>query len=230
MKKKYRYELKFIVPTAMVEILGKRLAMIMDIDRNAHFEDGSYLVKSLYFDDIYNASYHEKIDGVLHRKKYRIRLYNDNEDFIRLECKMKDNNMTSKRQVQISKEVANALITNDPRLITVQLKENDLLTDFILDMKTQKLTPSVIVEYRRLAFTYPISDVRINFDINISSGLNNYDLFDSDINKIPIIPEDKVVLEVKFNDFLPEPLAIILQDLPAIRSAVSKFAFCANYK
>ena len=81
---KYRHELKYKISNAAAEVLKQKLALIMETDSNAYYEDGSYLIKSLYFDDLNSKSYYEKMDGVLYRKKYRIRIYNDDESFIRL--------------------------------------------------------------------------------------------------------------------------------------------------
>ena len=93
---KYRHELKFKISNSAAEVLKQKLSLILGKDKNAYYEDGSYLIKSLYFDDRDSSSYYEKMDGVLYRKKYRIRMYNDVDTFIRLEKKMKHNNFTSK--------------------------------------------------------------------------------------------------------------------------------------
>lgn len=228
MKKKYRYELKFVLSQSFAKILAHRLSLVMDLDENAFYPDGSYLVRSLYFDDLFNTSYHEKVDGVLYRRKYRIRFYNNDESFIRLECKMKDNNMTSKDQVRINRLVADRLITGN--IYDLPLDKNKLFTEFLMDIRSKKLVPSVIVDYKRLAFTYPLSDVRINFDSEIKSGVCNYDLFNKDFVGMPVIDQDKVVLEVKFNEQLPESLAMIVESVPTFRSAVSKFAYCLQAK
>ena len=71
--RKYRHELKFIISTQMAEILKQRLSLIMDVDTHSIYEDNTYLIRSLYFDDIKSTAYYEKLDGVEFRKKYRIR-------------------------------------------------------------------------------------------------------------------------------------------------------------
>ena len=76
---KYRHELKFKISNAAAEVLKQKLRLIMKTDNNAYYKDGSYLIKSLYFDDINSTSYYEKMDGVLYRKKYRIRIYNNSD-------------------------------------------------------------------------------------------------------------------------------------------------------
>lgn len=102
---KYRHELKFKISDNAAELLKQKISLILKKDKNAFYEDGSYVIKSLYFDDRDSSSYFEKMDGVLYRKKYRIRTYNNDESFIRLEKKMKHNNFTAKEQMLISKDI-----------------------------------------------------------------------------------------------------------------------------
>ena len=224
---KYRHELKFKISESAAMVLKQKLSLIMSKDDNAYFSDGSYLIKSLYFDDLNSSSYYEKMDGVLYRKKYRIRIYNDDDSFIRLEKKMKHNNMTAKEQMLISKDIY-------CKILEGKLNEIDgasgLLLEFLNESKNKGLIPSIIVGYHRTAFIYPISDVRITFDSHIESGLYNYDLFDNDAPTYRVDEKGKVVLEVKFNEILPLHIANILNDIPSCREAVSKFAICRSIK
>jgi SPX domain protein involved in polyphosphate accumulation len=185
------------------------------------------LIKSLYFDDRESSSYYEKLDGVLYRKKYRIRTYNDDEKFIRLEKKMKHNNMTAKEQMLISKDIYSKILNGKINEID---NPQGLLLEFLNEYKNKGLVPSIIVGYHRIAFTYPISDVRITFDSHIQSGLYNYDLFNKNASNYTIIEYGKQVLEVKFNEVLPLHIANILNDIPTCREAVSKFAICRSIK
>ena len=224
---KYRHELKFKISNSAAEILKQKLSLILGKDKNAYYEDGSYLIKSLYFDDRDSSSYYEKMDGVLYRKKYRIRMYNDVDTFIRLEKKMKHNNFTAKEQMLISKNIYSKIL--DGKIDEIENPEG-LLLEFITNYKNKGLVPSVIVEYHRTAFTYPISDVRITFDSNIQSSLYNYDLFNTSYPRYIVDEPGKQVLEVKFNEILPLHIANILNDIPACREAVSKFAICRSIK
>ena len=224
---KYRHELKFKISNAAAEVLKQKLSLIMGFDSNAYYEDGSYLIKSLYFDDRDSKSYYEKMDGVLYRKKYRIRIYNNDDSFIRLEKKMKHNNMTAKEQMLISKDIYSKILKGKVDEID---NPTGLLKEFIVNTKTKMLVPSIVVMYHRTAYTYPISDVRITFDSNIESGLYNYDLFDNEMPTYNLDEKGKQVLEVKFNEVLPLHIANILNDIPSCREAVSKFALCRSIK
>ena len=224
---KYRHELKFKISNSAAEVLKQKLSLILGKDKNAYYEDGSYLIKSLYFDDRDSSSYYEKMDGVLYRKKYRIRMYNDVDTFIRLEKKMKHNNFTAKEQMLISKDIYSKILNG--KIDEIENPEG-LLLEFITNYKNKGLVPSIIVEYHRTAFTYPISDVRITFDSNIQSSLYNYDLFNTSYPRYIVDEPGKQVLEVKFNEILPLHIANILNDIPACREAVSKFAICRSIK
>ncbi len=224
--RKYRHELKYIITPSMARILQVRLGMIMDLDVNSIYKDHTYKIRSLYFDDDASTAYYEKLDGVLYREKYRIRYYNDDDTFIRLERKLKHNNLTSKDQMTISREICDKIISGDIDHLT----GTGLLEEFLKKMRENHLRPSVIVDYQRLAYTYPVSDVRITFDSKIKSGIYGYDLFDFDLPTLQMTEENEVVLEVKFNEILPEAISIILGTVPMYRKAVSKFALCRSIK
>lgn len=226
--RKYRNEIKFVINKDTAEILKNKLSHLMDIDANSTSEDNSYFIRSLYFDDTYSNAYYEKIDGVEYRKKYRIRLYNLDTSFIRLECKYKHENKTSKDQILIDKSICDKIINGN--IEELDISGNNLLTKFVIDYRSRNLKPSIIVDYKRLAYTYPVSDVRVTFDSKIRSGRYGYNLYDEDLTTYKIIDDNEVVLEVKFNDILPEQIAIVLSTVPMIRQAFSKFAMCRSIK
>ena len=212
----------------MAEVLKQRLSLIMSVDTNSYNNDNSYLIRSLYFDNENSDAYYEKMDGVEYRKKYRIRIYNFDDKFIRLECKYKHNNMTSKDQILIDKELCSKII--DGKIDEIDLTKDNLLRQFALDYRLNRLEPSIIVDYNRVAFTYHVSEVRITFDSQIKSGMYNYNLFDKNATTYSVIDDNQMVLEVKFNEILPESIALILQTVPTFRQAFSKFAACRNIK
>lgn len=221
-----RHELKFIISPSMAKLLQIQLSKIMDLDQNSKNKDHTYKIRSLYFDNDSSDAYYEKLNGVLHREKYRIRYYNDDDSFIRLECKVKHNNMTSKEQITINREICDKIVEGE----VFSIKATGLLETFLNDMRRNHLRPSVIVDYTRLAFTYPISDVRITFDSKIKSGRYQYELFDFELPTYDVLEENEVVLEVKFNEILPEAISLILGTIPMYRQAVSKFALCRSIK
>ena len=226
--RKYRYELKYIITPTMAQILKMRLLAVMDVDSLANGGTSGYTISSLYFDDLESTAYFEKLDGVLYRTKYRIRVYDYDDSFIRLERKLKHENMTSKDQTKITKSQFYEIINGD--ISNIRLTNDQLYNEFIKDIRLKSLRPSIIVEYKRLALTYPVSDVRVTFDSEVRSGLYNYDLFSKDLSTYSVLNPDEVILEVKFNDYLPANIGAILTTIPSFRQAVSKFALCRSIK
>ena len=222
--KKYRHELKFIISSSQAKILKHRLSMMMEIDENAFYKDNTYLVRSLYFDSPDNSAYYDKINGVEKRKKYRLRIYNLDDRVIRLERKEKKGNLVNKKIIEVSKNDCENIMNGN------YISNDDNLREFINDMKIKHLSPCVLVDYKRLAFTYPIEDTRVTFDENVSSGRFNYNLFSKDVLMYDILGLNEVILEVKFNKSIPSHLARILETIPALRVAISKFAYCYEKK
>ncbi len=223
MSRQYRHEIKYTISKTQAFILKERLLKIMEIDP---YGKRGYFIRSLYFDTPTNEAYNEKLDGVLNRRKYRIRLYNLDDSFIRLEKKIKDDNMTAKEQTMISKSDLDKILSNK---FNIEEYDDKLLKEFLIEIKTKGLEPSVIVDYNRLALIYPVSDVRVTFDFDIKSGRYDYDLFNKN-DGYKVLDEDMVILEVKFNEILPYPIACILSTIPSTRNAFSKFAYCRSIK
>ncbi len=222
----YRYELKFLVKKNMAQILKKKLLLLMKTD--SHSIDGHYYIRSLYFDDIYDTAYYEKIDGLAYREKYRFRYYNFDYSHIILELKGKMDNLSYKKQDLITTKEYDYIINRE--YDKIKIDNRHILEEFINKAKKNNLVPSVIVDYERDALTYDYEDVRITFDSNISSGRYNYDIFARDLKLYQVIGDDEIILEVKFNNKLPSILDNILKTVPMTRIAMSKFALCRELK
>lgn len=223
----YRHELKFIMTPANALLLKRYLYQLMEIDPNGD-DLGRYMVRSLYFDTLGGSAFFDKIDGVEYRKKYRIRYYNNDTDFIRLESKLKIDDLSKKTQERISLDIAQHLMNGE--IEEIQLKPNSVLTDFALDIKLNALRPSVIVDYQRTAYLHKALDVRITFDELIRSRVYDTDLFKTDYASITVLEPEEVVLEVKYNDIIPSTIADVIKHTPMTRLAVSKYAYCYNKK
>ena len=227
-KKQYRHELKFILNETEANILKYRLSLLMDVDKNSVNEDHTYFIRSLYFDDVYDTAYYEKVDGVEEREKYRIRIYNQDDSFIRLERKEKNRDLTYKKQAKITKEQCLKFMNGD--FEDVDLGEDSLVREFAIKQKLKQIRPSVIVDYKRLAYTYPVEDTRITFDEEIRSLKYAKNLFDPNLLSFDVLEPKEVVLEVKFNNAIPSHIASVIGSIPMIRQAVSKFALCREKK
>ncbi|MBR2577918.1 MAG: polyphosphate polymerase domain-containing protein [Erysipelotrichaceae bacterium] len=227
MEIEYRYELKFVLSQTQAFLLKQQLKAVMQLDEHSISDEYSYQIRSIYFDDDDDTALHEKTDGVEYRKKYRLRMYNFDDRFLRLECKHKDENMTYKESCKISRSQASFLLDGRyDRIIT----DNGFFKQFLYDALSSHLIPKVIVDYTRLAFVYPVSDVRITFDEELRSGRYDRDFFKKSIVTHDIYDDKGIILEVKCNEFIPEHILNILNSVPMVRQSFSKFVACQGIK
>jgi len=225
MKDGYRHELKFLISRTWAELLKLRLPHMMQRDPHAG-EQGCYTIRSLYFDDPWSSAYEEKVSGIRDRTKYRIRYYNYDDSVIKLEKKEKLGDLTRKTAQTVTKADAAALQTqiavpcpDTPRGLTEELR---------LACFRDGLRPRVLVDYDRTPFVCAAGNTRITLDENLRTRPYSVQLGASAEAMIPVLEPDQVILEVKFDDFLPGYLVDALRDIPKDRMAVSKFALCAE--
>ncbi len=222
-----RHELKYFINPAEIEVLRARLRPVLAMDK--HCVGGRpYVIRSLYFDDIDDTAYYDKVAGVMARDKYRIRIYRHSDKEIFLERKRKLGDLIQKSSVQITRRLCDQIISGDPR--GLQTSRNPLLQDMYVQMRTRLLRPAVIVDYEREAYLHPAEDVRITFDLNLRSGLHSTDLFNAKIPTICPHDENVQILEVKFNNYLPTYIQALLGGIQADRSAVSKYVLCRRFE
>jgi hypothetical protein len=194
----YRNEYKHEISQKNKIILTSRLRKFLPHDENAI--DNSYFVKSLYFDTIYDEAFWEKEDGAAYREKFRIRYYNNDHSFIRLEKKVKDGAVGYKRSARLTKELAEQLIQKN---YDVLADETDpLLQEFYTKCKSQCMEPKVIIAYEREAFAYAPGNVRVTFDYDLHACTQVSSFFSCETTGMRE-PGIACVLEVKFDKYLP---------------------------
>lgn len=195
----YRRELKFEVDDYLLEEIRYRLSPVMIKD--IHQKDDSYLIRSVYFDDMRDSCLEENESGVDRRSKYRIRAYNKSTDYIVLERKSKINGMTRKDQEVISTEQFEYYKSSTP--IRIDLETPCLIRDLEFERQKRGMHPKCIVEYERTAFTYQTGNVRVTFDRNIKGTDRIDSMFSDRIDGFPILGRNHSILEVKYDDYLP---------------------------
>lgn len=221
-----RHEYKYMINSVQDNILEIKVAGLMSRDCHADME-GSYYIKSLYFDDYDNTCYYENEDGTDPRAKYRIRYYNENIDFLRLEKKAKINGMTYKQSCEITREQCEIFLKGDIPDITEQMPETMKL--LFLEMKLKRLVPKVIVVYRRIPFVYNIGNVRITFDKDLCSSIQIKNFLKNDMATRPILRQGMCVLEMKWDDILPPFIKEYLQMDDLQWTNFSKYYLCRKY-
>ena len=219
--KTFRHEYKYRISYEDMLTLRGKLNKVLNIDRN---EDG-YLIRSLYFDSIEDDDYYDKLGGEINRKKIRLRIYEPNPKYVKLEIKAKYDVHQLKRSLVIDKNTASEL-----------MKENyDILLNYDDDTAREAYTilrkglykPKVIIEYKRIAYTTGTT-TRITFDFDLKSSSNIESFFDEEINYNDLSNKTEVVLEVKFDRFLEPYLSNILSSYGTRFESVSKYVMGRN--
>ena len=217
-----RHEIKYIISLREAELLKYRLGALLRPDPNAR-ADGSYFIRSLYFDDTDYRAYHEKIAGVKERTKYRIRFYNMDDSRVALEKKSKDGDLSGKESVRISREIAEAFLTGG-----AALRESEGLVRELARLRQGGWKPAVLVDYVRYPFVYPTGNVRITIDTDLRTAPFQTGLFSDRLLTVPVLDDGEAVLEVKYDAFLPAPVRALIEGVPKQRCAVSKYTKCLD--
>lgn len=221
---KYRNELKIQLNPADKIILRSRLSRVFETDKHAD-SHGNYRVSSLYFDTPEDQALREKLSGLQMRDKYRIRYYGKNLDFIRLEKKSKHGSVSTKRQARLSLEQVEKILAMD---IDWLLDAADpLLVELYVKIKHEGLRPRSITRYDRTAYHFEAGNVRLTIDQNLHIGWDPYDFLDPEKHLFPTT--DAPILEIKYDDYLPD----IVRQMTGLASrrvaAYSKYAASRRY-
>ena len=219
-----RHELKYIINESDYLVLRSRLSSLFQKDKNASAH-GEYRVRSLYFDDPYDNALMDKINGVDYREKFRIRMYNEDCSFIRLEKKIKRGGLGTKLSTRFTKEQTDSILQGD--ISWLKDSTDALLVELYSKIQGNLLRPKTIVEYIREPFVFAPGNVRITIDREIKTGIYNVDFF----GKLPLLhtSEAFAVLEVKYDRFLPEIVSMAIHVTGRQAAAFSKYAVCRKF-
>ena len=220
----YRHEWKHELSFQDFLVLRQRLRAVMEPD--PHAADGKYTIRSLYFDNPDDKALREKIDGVNRREKFRLRYYNCDPSLIHLEKKSKLNGLGTKFSAEVSAEEAQRVVSGE--LDWMIEADRPLLRELYVKMRSQGLRPKTIVDYTREPFVFRPGNVRVTLDYDIRTGLGGTDFLDPRALTVPA-GDAPILLEVKWDEYLPDIIRDIVQ-LPGRHvSAFSKYAQCRIY-
>lgn len=217
---KYRNEWKYYLSAADFQIIQNRIGKFLNVDENANYSK-SYNIHSLYFDDYSNTCLYENEAGINKRHKWRIRYYDDLSDIF-LEKKEKINNLCKKRSCKISKEQYSCLINGECEKIIYD-ENNELIKEFCIEIMTKLYKPKVIISYERIAYVDPITNIRITYDKNISASNEISKFLSNDYIRFQILPINKNILEIKFDDILPSHIKKAVQIKTLNKITFSKY-------
>ena len=223
---KYRHELKYHISDAQLAVLRNRMAHLIPLDPHAN-DSGAYTIRSLYFDDYENRCLRENEDGTDPREKFRIRIYNHSDQRITLECKRKERGKTHKTSCSLTREQTQLLMQG--KTILNIASQPPLLQKLTMQMLTCQMRPVVIVEYDRVPYVYKNGNVRITLDTNIRSSSAVGTFLDERIPNRPVMPAGQQLLEVKYDEYLPDFIYRALQLHSLQQTAFSKYYVCRNH-
>lgn len=223
--KRFRHELKYYITENDYLTLRRKIATILKQDKNSIDQRG-YLIRSLYFDNIYDHDLLQKNNGILRRKKFRVRIYNHSDKLIKLEKKSRQGEYILKTSARITKDEYNKLLDWDYQFLKEKGKEESIYKEFYHYLNSEYMRPRVIVDYVREAYIGHISNVRITFDKELSFVTNSLDLFNPNHTSEEVLKSPLMILEVKYDEFLPDYIRQLLQLDAHNRSAISKYVLC----
>lgn len=220
----YRHELKYLINRFDGETLKSKLNVVMDNDPNS--KQNGYKVSSLYFDTIYDRFYDENAAGADLRNKIRIRRYNNDNSSLKLEIKSKNNSLCHKESQTISEDTTRRL-THMPYVNFLGYSKNTL-GKVLLANSMYCLKPSIIVDYNRYALVHNTGNVRVTFDYNITGDIYTDNFLSEDRCGLNIIDDDHMILEVKYDNLLPNYISETLDEYNLNQIAYSKYYLCRN--
>lgn len=220
----YRHEWKHRLSYSDVVVLRQRLKAVMKPD--GHAVGGKYFIRSLYFDNAHDTALREKLDGVNRREKFRIRYYNLDPSLIHLEKKSKRSGLGTKETAILTVRQSQDIIDGNWQWMLCD--PQPLVRELYCKMKNQGLRPKTIVDYIREPYIFEPGNVRVTLDYNIRTGLHCTDFLNRDCPTIPI-QDDPILLEVKWDNFLPIIIQNAVQTENRQAAAFSKYAACRMY-
>lgn len=221
----YRNELKHVIDAGDKAAICANLRAVARLDEHVG-PNGQYKIRSLYFDNVYDTALMEKIDGINEREKFRIRYYDNDPSVIHLEKKVKRNGLGYKVFADLTAEEAQKIVNGDTGWMPTSGRA--LVIELYSKMKAQGLRPKTIVDYTRTPFVYAPGNVRVTIDENIRTGLNCTDFLNPNCVTIPA-GEPVILLEVKWDEYLPTVIQRAVQVKNRRASAFSKYQICRIY-
>ena len=213
---KFRFEVKYLVPLSVKVAVMHDVAAMTRVD--PHAAGGSYLVRSLYLDSLFNASYHEKMAGILRRSKFRIRTYGRTSSVRFLEIKERLSNRILKRKDRIDQQQYEDILNRR----VARIDGSAVMREFWRRLATTQVAPLLTIEYRRQPFV-GIADesLRVTFDTDVC--VRRARSLEQGNMRYTVLPNRLTVLEIKFDRYMPHWIQTIVRKFSLRDTAYSKF-------
>lgn len=223
---KYRHEIKLSINNFDRAVLSNRLSHLLSRDSYAG-SNGFYVVRSIYFDDCDDNALQDKLLGVKYREKFRIRTYGQSLSIIKLEKKVKNNQVGYKDKALLSEAECRAVLEGNHFFLKERAEM--VCRQLYGKMNTGLYKPRAIVQYNREAYVWEPGRVRITIDSDLQSGLNCVDFLNFNAPLTGVMAPGVSILEIKYDDFLPAHIAHLLQMESRQRAALSKYVISRRF-
>lgn len=219
MNRVFREEKKFLI--SVDEFIKKNYMLSQIMTEDAHNGVHGYVIRSLYFDTIYDGDYFEKLAGGELRRKIRLRVYDPSADYAMLEMKQKQGSIQLKRSLKVNREDAISIAKGEYTPL-LSYKEPFAIECYAL-MLCRSYRPKTIVQYIRKAFITKENKIRITFDKNIESTESNLDLFSTTLNMNPVLDKYNVIMEIKYNGWILDYIRRMINNMDRRELSMSKY-------
>jgi len=212
-----RYELKYILTLEQKERVREAMAPDMALDKY-----GRTTIRNIYFDTESCRLIRRSIEKPAYKEKLRIRSYSQAaaDSTVFVELKKKYQKVVYKRRLPLCEADAMAWVCREnPCPVNTQIsREIDYFIDFY-----GKLKPTVFLSYEREAcYDKGGGDFRVTFDDNILCRKTDVNLCAS-VYGTPILPEGKVLMELKCTGGIPLWMAEVLSRERIYKTSFSKY-------
>ena len=212
-----RYELKYLLTPRQKEKVLAAMQPYMTLDKY-----GRTTIRNLYYDTDTYLLVRRSIEKPAYKEKLRVRSYSrtDNDSAAFVELKKKYKSVVYKRRISLPYAEATAWLSREKHPDKPTQIANEI--DYFLEYYGT-LHPTVFLSYEREAyFCNDDSDFRITFDDNILCRQHDLSL-ESEVYGTPILPEGKVLMEIKCSGGIPLWMTQVLSKEKIYKTSFSKY-------
>ncbi len=212
-----RFEMKYLLSAQQRDLVLQVMAPYMKLDQY-----GRSAVRNIYFDTQDYLLIRRSIDRPIYKEKLRIRSYTtaQPDTTVFVELKKKYDRVVYKRRTSLTEaEAMDWLCGGKPCVKPNQISAE---VDYFMDYY-KTLHPTAFISYHREAYyAKDGSDFRVTFDDDILCRLDDLSLR-ADAYGTPLLPEGKVLMEIKGTGGMPLWMAHFLSEQHIFKTSFSKY-------
>jgi len=223
-----RFEFKYLLPQALRTEVEAELQHFVELDPYVEScEQQRYVVRSLYWDDPSLSAFHDKMDGRMHRSKFRLRTYTTDPAAATprfLEIKGRHNNLVFKHRAPVAIGPAECEVGGErlSQLIEQRGVEGPVRNEFAFQCARRRIQPYVLIDYLRRPYVSRFDpEFRLTFDEELWATATDR-LFARASDRRRRVASGYTVMELKFRHHVPAWFHKIIQSYELRRRSFSK--------